>query len=257
MKLGFALDLLLQVTDRMRAADRFGWRCHQPTNPARPRPRSTRARSVPAPRLWSHGGQCHTRSGGSAGPAGPLSAKAGSSPTQTVAERTRAPTRRSVSWRRKPTAGDDRIPAASACLRRVAERRARQSQRSPHRGAGCRQNSIAQCLWLVQAHAASHARRNQESGVVAEIAYRSSPRHYGQNIHRSRTALQLTEKPDLTTLPQGSKAHVALPNIFKVRRRGDAPFGVAEHHIGVALQGLDPCRIVSQLSTAARTWIVG
>jgi hypothetical protein len=101
-------------------------------NPARPRPRSPRALSLPAPRLWSHGGQCHARSGGSAGRAGPVSAKAGSSPTQTVAERTHAPAGRSVSWRRKPPAGDDRMPAASACLGRVAERRARQSQRSPH-----------------------------------------------------------------------------------------------------------------------------
>jgi hypothetical protein len=134
MKLGFTLDLLLQVTDRMRAADEV-WLAVPATRRGRDRdPRV--APTVPAPRLWSHGGQCHTLSGGSAGRAGPLSAKAGSSPPQTVAERTRPPTGRSVSWRRKPTAGDDRIPAASACLRRVAERRARQS---PHRGAGCRQ----------------------------------------------------------------------------------------------------------------------
>jgi hypothetical protein len=41
-----------------------------------------------------------------------------------------------------------------ASLRRVAERRPGQSQRAPHRGAGCRQNSVAQCLWLVRARAA-------------------------------------------------------------------------------------------------------
>ena len=79
---------------------------------------------------------------------GPYQPRRESSPTQTVAERTYAPAGRSVSWRRKPPAGNDRIPAASACVRRVAERRARQCQRSPHRGAGCWQNSIAQCLWL-------------------------------------------------------------------------------------------------------------
>ena len=83
MKLGFTLDLLLQVTDRMRAADEV-WLAV----PATPRGRDRdppRAPSLPAPRLWSHGGQCHARSGGSAGRAGPLSAKARSSPTQTVA----------------------------------------------------------------------------------------------------------------------------------------------------------------------------
>jgi hypothetical protein len=73
MKLGFTLDLLLQVTDRMRAADEV-WLA-VPANPARPRPRSTRAPSVPTPRLWSHGGQRHARSGGGVGRAGPLSAK--------------------------------------------------------------------------------------------------------------------------------------------------------------------------------------
>jgi hypothetical protein len=30
MKLGVTLDLLLQVTDRMRAADEVGWQCRQP-----------------------------------------------------------------------------------------------------------------------------------------------------------------------------------------------------------------------------------
>ena len=83
MKLGFTLDLLLQVTDRMRAADEV-WLAVPATR--RGRDRDPRVhRSLPAPRLWSHGGQCHARSGGSAGRAGPLSAKAGSSPTETVA----------------------------------------------------------------------------------------------------------------------------------------------------------------------------
>ena len=48
----------------------------------------------------------------------------------------------------------ERARCAAWGLRRVAERRAKQSQRSPHRGAGCRQDWIAKCLWLVRAHGA-------------------------------------------------------------------------------------------------------
>jgi hypothetical protein len=65
MKLGVTLDLLLQVTDRMRAADEV-WLAVPATRRGRDRDRSARAPSVPAPRLF-HGGQCHARSGGSAG----------------------------------------------------------------------------------------------------------------------------------------------------------------------------------------------
>jgi hypothetical protein len=131
MKLGFTLDLLLQVIDRMRAADEV-WL-------AVPATRRGRDRDPRVHRL------CRLLGFG-------LMAV---SVTRDQVEVLVEPG--------KPPAGDDRIPAASACLRRVAERRARQSQRSPHRGAGCRQNSIAECLWLVRAHAArrvsAHSRR--------------------------------------------------------------------------------------------------
>jgi hypothetical protein len=137
MKLGVTLDLLLQVTDRMRAADEV-WLAVPATR--RGRDRDPRVHRLC--RLLGFGlmavSATRDRVEVLVEP-GPYSNSQGEiiADAETVAERARAPAGRSVSRRRKPPAGDDRIPAASACLRRVAERRAWQSQKSPHRGAGC------------------------------------------------------------------------------------------------------------------------
>jgi hypothetical protein len=161
MKLGFTLELLLQVTDRMRAADEV-WLAVPATR--RGRDRDPRVHRLC--RLLGFGLMA-VRAARDA-----VDVLVEPGPYQPRRDHRRRSRLLSEHARRQgdPSCGGmtrqpvmTRIPSASASLRRVAERRTGQSQATARRGAGCRQHSVAQCLWLVRAHPArrvsAHRRR--------------------------------------------------------------------------------------------------